>query len=145
MSQAGSSASPSLSHLLGLWGVWFGTCLWLSKKSPHKQEKSQGKKLVTYTWCYLGINMPVNVAWFTWSLQPSLSQENSLAASPFSSEHQEKNYVYNFPWFTMLPNQPQLILKEKANYRELSIKIFTCICTAKWTCDLAFSRLNLKY
>lgn len=40
---------------------------------------------------------------------------------------------------------PPLTLKEKANYTELHITIFTHIWPAKWTCDLAFSRLKINY
>lgn len=43
------------------------------------------------------------------------------------------------------PAYAPLTLEEKANYTELLIKFFTYICTAKWTSDLGFSRLNLKY
>lgn len=47
--------------------------------------------------------------------------------------------------YHVFPAYAPLTLKEKTNYTELHMKFLIWICTEKWTCDLAFSKLNLKY
>lgn len=48
---------------------------------------------------------------------------------------------HDWPYF---PAYPPLTLKEKVNFTERHIKIFTYIRTGKWAYDLAFSRLILS-
>lgn len=73
--------------------------------------------------------MPVNMAWFTWSLQPGFSQYNSdsFLLPLFNSEHKEINDAYHFPWFPIFPSLPSAdpnIKIHQADYAEFHIKIF---------------------
>lgn len=124
--------------------VWFGTCLWLSKESPHKQKKSQGKKI----WHILGIILVSTCQWM-WHdslgpFSPVYPTTTPLLLPLFllSTKRKIMSIIsHDLPCF---PAYPPLTLKEKANYTELYITIFTCIWPATWTCDLAFSRQSIR-
>lgn len=122
---------PALQITLKDSGVWFGPCLWLSKKPPHKQGKSQGEKW----WHALGVILASRCQWM-W--HDSLGPHSPVCPSTtpwllplflLSTKRKIMAIIsHDLPCF---PAYAPLTLEEKANYTELHIKFFTYICTGK--------------